>query len=160
MERIMLTPAQELAHAYLIAAKAHLNQLDKGDRPYILHPIKVADKLHTDDFQKMAIGVLHDAVEDGDVTYQELYDLGFSERVINGVRAMTRIPGQSQEEYEEIVLANPDAVDVKIEDIDHNSRLTRLKGLRDKDFERSKKYVKFYVRLKAKQKENRLKGIL
>jgi len=152
----MLTPAQELSTAVLVAAQAHLTQLDKGGVPYILHPIKVAHKLHTDDYQKMAIAILHDAVEDGGVTYQQLREMGFSERVIAGVKAMTRIPGQTQAEYEEQVLANDDAIDVKIEDIDHNSRMIRLKGIRDKDFARAVKYQKFYVRLQAARKERKM----
>lgn len=65
-------------------------------------------------------------------------------------------PGQTQEEYEEQVLANDDAIDVKIEDIDHNSRMIHLKGIRDKDFARAVKYQKFYVRLQAARKERKM----
>lgn len=154
---IMLTPEQELATALYIGSRAHLTQLDKGGVPYFLHPIKVAHKLHTNDYRKMSIAILHDAVEDGGVTYQELRELGFSERVIAGVKAMTRIPSQTQEEYEEQVLANDDAIDVKIEDIDHNSRMIRLKGLRQKDFDRTIKYQKFYVRLQDAKKARSVK---
>ena len=142
----------------MIAAQAHVHQRDKGGVPYILHPIKVMQKLHTNDYQKQAIAVMHDVVEDGGITYHQLRMMGFSTRVIEGTRAMTKVPGQTQEEYELQVLANEDAIDIKMEDLDHNSRMMRLKGLREKDFSRVIKYQKFYARLKE-AKEARARGI-
>lgn len=71
-----LSPGEQLALAVKIAAEAHLNQVDRGGKPYILHPLKVMHYLKTDDMELMVIGVLHDVVEDSDITCQDLLDMG------------------------------------------------------------------------------------
>jgi (p)ppGpp synthase/HD superfamily hydrolase len=65
---------------------------DKGGTPYILRCLKVMYYLKTDDEELQCIGLGHDLVEDTDVTYQLLREMGFSERVITGIRAMTKVP--------------------------------------------------------------------
>ncbi len=52
-------------------------------------------------------------------------------------------------------MANPDAIKVKMADLRHNSDITRLKGIRDKDIERMVKYQKFYLELKESQQDER-----
>jgi (p)ppGpp synthase/HD superfamily hydrolase len=145
----MKTANVVLARAIAIAAQAHVDQFDRAGRAYILHPLKVAHYLRTDDAELMAIAVLHDVVEDTRVTYSELAQAGMSERVIAGVRALTKLPGQTAEEYLEQVKSHPDAVLVKLADLRHNSDIRRLKGLTEKDFLRAQKYMKMYDELKA-----------
>ena len=58
-------------------------------------------------------------------------------------------------EYKLQVMANPDAIKVKMADLRHNSDITRLKGIRDKDIERMVKYQKFYLELKESQQDER-----
>ena len=53
-----------LARAIEIAASAHRNQVDKGGKPYILHPIRVMMSLNSED--EKIVGVLHDVVEDSE----------------------------------------------------------------------------------------------
>ncbi|ADP02616.1 conserved hypothetical protein [Salmonella phage PVPSE1] len=149
----VLTPAQELALAIKIAAEGHLNQKDKGGNPYILHPLKVMHYLKTDDFQLMAIAVLHDVLEDTDVTAADLVILGFSNRVEDAVVLLTKTPNQTPEEYFQGIASNYDAVRVKLADLRHNSDVRRLKGLTDKDLLRVRKYHGMYLRL-TKMKEH------
>lgn len=147
-----LTPAQELALAIKIAAEAHLNQKDRGGNPYILHPLKVMHYLKTNDFQLMAIGVLHDVLEDSDMIAADLVMLGFSNRVVGGTVTLTKVEGQTEEEYVEGIIKNYDTILVKLADLRHNSDVRRLKGLTDKDLLRVRKYHNMYVRLtKAKE---------
>lgn len=129
---------------------------DKGGKPYILHCLAVMHKLRTDDEERMCIGVGHDLVEDTGTTYQELRELGFSERVIDGIRCLTKVPGETPEEYALKVLSNDDAILVKLRDLEHNSDIRRLKGLREKDFQRLQKYQILYARLKAAAQEKGL----
>ena len=82
-----------------MATNAHAEQMDKGGNPYILHPLAVMALLNTDDEELQCIALLHDAVEDTKTTYKELRDAGMSERVILGVRAMTKQRGQTFDEY-------------------------------------------------------------
>lgn len=84
-----------LGKAIVIATNAHAGQYDKGGKPYILHPLTVLHKLKTDDEELQCIGVMHDLFEDTNTTVDDLRAEGFSERVINGVLALTKMPGQS-----------------------------------------------------------------
>ncbi|UYL85010.1 hypothetical protein pEaSNUABM55_00237 [Erwinia phage pEa_SNUABM_55] len=143
-----LNPAQELALAIKLAAEGHLNQKDKGGNPYILHPIKVMHYLKTDDYQLMAIGVMHDLLEDTDMIAADLVLLGFSQRVISGVIYLTKKPDQSPDEYLNGILSSYDAIRVKLCDLRHNTDVRRLKGIGHKDLLRIQKYHDMYVRLK------------
>ncbi|AUS02932.1 HD domain protein [Vibrio phage 2.275.O._10N.286.54.E11] len=143
-----MNQATQLAIAISLASEGHKDQFDKGGNPYILHPLKVMHKLKTDDFELMQIAVMHDLIEDTDMTYARLRELGFSERVIEGLKPLTKVPGITNEEYEVGICKNYDSIRVKMEDVRHNMDARRLKGLSDKDFSRMQKYQKLYVRLK------------
>lgn len=137
-----------LAKAIALASDKHMGQLDKGGMPYILHPLKVMHYLKTDDMELMAIAVLHDIIEDCDVTYKDLRDLGMNDRVIAGVTALTKVPGETHDEYFTKVKACQDAIRVKMADLRHNSDIRRLKGVTEKDIRRIEKYHKMYKELK------------
>jgi (p)ppGpp synthase/HD superfamily hydrolase len=143
-----MTPSSMLARAIALAATAHQDQTDKAGRPYILHTLKVMHYLRSDDDELMAIAVLHDVVEDTHITYADLRAAGLSERVVAGVQSMTKQRGQTTEEYLDQVLANPDAVRVKMADLRHNSDIRRLKGVTQKDIQRIEKYNRMYEDLK------------
>ena len=83
----------------VIATNAHAGQFDRGGAPYILHPLKVMHYLKSDDEELMCMALGHDVIEDTAVTYQDLRDAGISERVIAGIRALTKQPGQTYDEY-------------------------------------------------------------
>lgn len=139
-----------LSNMLVIATNAHAGQFDRGGKPYILHVLKVMHYLKTDDEELQCIAVGHDIIEDTDVTYQELWDAGISKRVIEGITALTKLRGQTLEEYKEGVFANRDAMLVKMCDLRHNSDIRRLKGITQKDFERMQKYHQFYLELKER----------
>lgn len=142
-----------LETAIRLAMEAHEGQFDKGGHPYILHPLKVMHYLKTDDVELMAIAVLHDAIEDNKkFTYRRLREEGMSDRVINGVRALTKIAGETHDEYKQRVAANKDAVKVKKCDLRHNSDIRRLKGITEKDIARTAGYHIFYMELDALDK--------
>jgi (p)ppGpp synthase/HD superfamily hydrolase len=139
-----------LATMLVIVTNAHDGQFDKGGAPYILHPLKVMHYLKSDDEELMCIALGHDVIEDTSVTFKDLRDAGISERVIAGIRAMTKQPGQTLEEYKEQIFASPDAMKVKMADLRHNSDIRRLKGVTEKDIARMAKYHQFYLEIKAK----------
>ena len=146
---IVLTPAQVLAYAIAFASDRHSRQTDKAGVPYILHTLKVMHYLRSDDYELMAIAVLHDVIEDTKATYEDLQALGMTARVIAGVGAMTKLPGQTTNGYLSQVLLNPDAVLVKMADLRHNSDIRRLKGVTEKDIRRVEKYNKMYEELRS-----------
>ena len=103
--------------------------------------------LEAQDEELQCIALGHDIVEDCDVTYTQLRELGFTERVIEGIRCLTKVPGETYEEYKLKVKGNTDAVRVKIADLRHNTDVRRLKGLSDKDINRMQRYFQFYMEL-------------
>lgn len=144
---------QMLSAAIKFAAVQHDGQFDKQGAPYLLHVLKVMHYLKTDEEELNCIAVLHDVVEDTGATYQDLRAIGMSERVIDGVRILTKLPGQTKEEYLELVLSNPDTRKVKKCDLRHNMDIRRLKGFSDKDAVRLKKYSWMYSMIEEKEKE-------
>ena len=137
----------QLAKMLVYATVGHDGQFDKGGKPYILHPLKVMHYLKTDDEELMCIALGHDLIEDAGWTAKAFLDEGFSERVVAGIVAMTKVKGESYEDYKARVKASPDAVLVKMADLRHNSDIRRLKGVTEKDLARTKKYHEFYLEL-------------
>ncbi len=131
----------------VLATNKHAGQYDKGGLPYILHPLKVMYYLKSTDEELQCIALGHDLVEDTDVTYAELKALGFTDRVIDGIRCLTKERGETYEEYKAKVKSNPDAVKVKKCDLRHNTDIRRLKGVTEKDLARISRYQMFYHEL-------------
>lgn len=132
-----------LSSAIRIATAAHDGQYDRGGMPYILHPLKVMHYTKSTDEEILCIAVLHDVVEDSSITWSDLREVCMSERVIAAVRALTKIPGQSYDEYREAVFSNRDAMLVKLADLRHNTDIRRLKGVTVRDRERMARYHEF-----------------
>mgnify|MGYP000935049592 CR=1 FL=1 len=130
-----------LAIAIKFASEKHVEQTDKGGKAYILHPIRMMMRLRTNDDELMAIAVLHDVVEDCKVTFDDLKSIGMTDRVVDGVRALTKQSGETYEQFIERLSSNRDAMIVKREDLRDNSDITRLKGISDKDIARIEKYM-------------------
>lgn len=134
----------------VIVTNAHSGQFDRGGAPYILHPLKVMHYLKSDDEELMCMALGHDVIEDTATTYRDLREAGISERVIDGIRALTKVPGLTYEEYKESVFASEDAMRVKLADLRHNTDIRRLKGVTEKDIARMAKYHLFYMEIKAR----------
>lgn len=127
-----------------IAADAHEGMTDRGGMPYILHPLTVMHSLETEDEELMCIALGHDLIEDTSVTYDDLRAAGMSERVIGGIRALTKVPGMPYDEYRAMVLSSVDAMRVKLADLRHNTDIRRLRVVTEKDFARLARYRAFY----------------
>ena len=140
-----------LDKAIALTAEKFEGKFDKGGQPYILHCLHVMNAVcpNQDDHELMCIAVMHDLVEDTDVTLGDLYALGFSQRVVSGVDCMTHRGGEDyMDVYIRRIALNPDTRLVKRYDLDHNSQMMRMKGLREKDFRRIEKYHRAYAYLK------------
>ena len=88
---------QLLSLAIKVATEAHEGQLDKGGNPYILHPQAVAASL--DNTENKIVAYLHDVIEDTDVTLDKLEKLGFTYRIVNSVRILTKSKDVSYDDY-------------------------------------------------------------
>lgn len=137
-----------LSKAILVAAIFHDGQYDKSGEPYLTHCLKVLHYLKADDEELQCIAVLHDIVEDTVIELSHLSDYGFSERITNGVFALTKQKDENYDDYIDRVMQNPDAVKVKMCDLRYNMDIRRLKSVTDKDMKRIEKYAKAYQKLK------------
>lgn len=137
-----------LGKAIAIAAQAFANTKDKGGRPYILHCIYVMNSVrHLGDLA-MICAILHDLIEDcPDWSYERLTKEGFSEEVIVILQLLTHRPETSYDDYIKAIAIHPIAKEIKKRDLEHNSKITRLKGLRKKDIDRLEKYMRAYIYL-------------
>lgn len=136
-----------LSKAIALAAKVFEGKNDKGGKPYIMHCIRVMNGVNQNDPELMQIAILHDVIEDSDYTINDLMTLGFSKRVISALVLLTHRQEVPYEDYIRAIASNKDAVAVKLSDLKDNSDITRLKGLRKKDFDRLEKYSKAFVHL-------------
>jgi len=136
-----------LGLAIEIAVTAHAGQVDKGGRPYILHPLWVMDKVRHLGDNYMIVAILHDVVEDSSWTIEELVRIGFSQDTMYALSLLTHTKGVSYDDYIKVISTDPIAKAVKLRDLEHNTKVTRLKGLRKKDFDRLEKYHRAYTYL-------------
>lgn len=81
-----------LERAIALAASSHAGQVDKAGAPYILHPLRVLDRVRHLDLDTQVAAVLHDVVEDTPVTLRELAGHGFSPRAVAAIDALTKRP--------------------------------------------------------------------
>lgn len=133
-----------------VAVRYHCGLYDKGGKPYILHAFYVMNALMYDP-ELATIGVLHDVIEDSNLTIEYFINLGYTQRVIDGLILLTHNPEDTYQEYIDKIATSYDAIRVKRKDLEHNSLITRLKGSRPKDLERIKKYHDAFIFLgKAK----------
>lgn len=128
------------------ALNAHTGQTDRLGNPYILHPLHLMAQMDTEEEQMTA--VLHDVVEDTDITLADLQDMGLPEAVITAVALLTHdkeaVP---YDVYVDRLKPNPIARKVKLADLRHNMDIRRLPKVREEDMPRMEKYRKAWIAL-------------
>jgi len=115
--------------AIRIAYKAHEGVLDKSGIPYILHPVHLAEQM-SDEYTTIA-ALLHDVVEDTDITLDDLRQEGFPAEVLEAIRLLTHGEGVPYMEYVAAIKENPIAKAVKLADLRHNMDQSRFAGSDD-----------------------------
>ena len=129
----------DLQRALEIAIEAHKGSKDKGGNNYILHPLRVMLSMNT--YDEMIVAVLHDVIEDTRWSFEDLEKEGFSNKIILGLRSVTK--KSDKEKYENFIQRakrNDFGRKVKISDIRDNLDVSRLKLITEKDKNRLKKY--------------------
>ena len=107
------------------AYDAHHGQVDKAGVPYILHPFHVAQSM--EDEISCCVALLHDVLEDTDVTFDQLAAV-FPPEVMDALKLLTHAKDTPYEDYVRAIRTNPIAVTVKLADIAHNSDQSRMAG--------------------------------
>ncbi|MBP3306873.1 MAG: GTP pyrophosphokinase [Anaerotignum sp.] len=139
-----------LERAKRLAEHAHQGQRDKGGHPYIRHPMRVMQHCETE--EEKIVAVLHDVIEDTEVTLEELKKEGFSEEIRNTLVCLTHREGEGYMEYIERICQNPLAVRVKYADLQDNMDLSRIPNPTEKDYARLEKYQKAKARIEEAMK--------
>jgi len=128
----MTKKAMKLAYA------AHKGQLDKGGTPYIFHPIHIAEQM--DDEETTIVALLHDVVEDTEITLDRIRQEGFAQNVVEAIALMTHDSSISYLDYVRSLKNNSIAAAVKLADLKHNSDRSRLATVDGEAAKRLDKY--------------------
>ena len=130
------------------------NDTDKGGRPYFLHLLYVYSNVFTID--EKVVALLHDVIEDKDVTKEDLLDIGFPLKIVSDVEILTRVKPKDYNDYIDDIVnkGSKEALEVKLADLKNNIDLTRIKNPTVKDYERvEKRYMPSYEKILNKLKE-------
>jgi len=126
-----------LKKAYVFAAKAHKGQIRRSGEPYLSHPLEITNMLAEMNLDKitLAAGLLHDVLEDSDVTALEVKEVFGKEiaDLVEGVTKISRVQESSPEARQaesirKIILAMTD--DLRIIFIKLADRIHNLKTLK------------------------------
>ena len=130
------------------------NDTDKGKMPYMLH-IEYVYR-HVSSMEEKIVALLHDVIEDKDVTGNDLLEVGFPKKIVDDVVIITR---KKKEEYNDYIAnliknGSKEALRVKLADVENNMDLTRIQNPTVKDYERVKKrYIPTHEKLLNRLKE-------
>lgn len=136
----MITAQNILDEAIRIATKAHEGQTDKGGSSYIHHPLRVMSNVYS--MEEKITAVLHDVVEDTNISFYDLEHKGIPKVCIEALRLLTHDKDIPYMDYIKTISPNPIARAVKIADLKDNSDLSRLQNVKQKDIDRVDKYTK------------------
>jgi (p)ppGpp synthase/HD superfamily hydrolase len=129
-----------LEKAISLAAAAHAGQLEKNDRPYILHPLRVMMSVVGSGASTQIAAVLHDVVEDTPTTLADLRAAGLSADILEAIAILTHDKSTDYFTYIRAAAANPIARAVKRADLQDNMDLSRIPEPGEKDFARIRRY--------------------
>lgn len=117
-----------IAKAYAIAVDSHAGVKRKSGEVYLNHPLRVAKKLQELGFndEVVAVALMHDAVEDSNLTLSQLRRKGFNDRIVTGVDSVTKREGEEYPETIERAKNHPLGRPVKLADNGDNSSEEQL----------------------------------
>lgn len=115
-------PEELVKLAESIAREAHTGAIRKfgadKDKPYIVHPERVAAKL---DYPVLkAAGWLHDVVEDTKITFQDLLDRGIWPEVVDILKYVTKKEGENYKDFMVRISRSKFAMQLKKADLEDN----------------------------------------
>lgn len=124
------------------------DKVDKGGYPYSIHLLTVYSRV--DDYMEKVCALLHDIVEDSDVTVEELKEIGFTDEIVEIVNILTKKKGEVYTDYIDRIIksGNVHAMNIKLADLSHNMETDRIKNPTVEDFDRlHKKYEPAYNKI-------------
>ncbi len=134
-----------------IVSRIFDDKVDKGGLPYQIHLFKVYRGVN--DYNEKICALLHDTVEDTDVTYDDLLEIGFPQEIIDIITILTKVKGEDYQHYIDRIVDsnNIHAMNIKLSDLTHNMDLKRIINPTVNDYERvNKRYAPAYEKIKNK----------
>ena len=125
--------------ALKLCFEAHRDQTDKSGMPYVFHPFHLAEQM-TDEYT-VTVALLHDVVEDTDITFEDITGMGFPAEVTDALKLLTHDDAVEYMDYVAKIKHNPIAKAVKLADLSHNSDTSRLDSVDEKALKRVEKYA-------------------
>lgn len=136
----------ELQRAIDVAVAAHRSAEDPPGEPYILHPMRVM--LRFEERRLQTVAILHDTIERGGVSADDLRAAGMSKAVVRAVELLTHRDGVSYADYV-IKLANDSlARAVKIADLLDNADLRYVDVRADKPKKSRRRVLRYALSYK------------
>lgn len=129
-----------LDKAAQICVTRHAGQRDKMNCAYFQHPMRVAMRCRTD--EEKIVALLHDTIEDTDVTPEYLIEQGFPQHIVDGILSVTKREGETYEDFVKRAKQNPIGRIVKIHDLEDNLDVLRLDEVSPEMAVRYSKYLK------------------
>jgi ppGpp synthetase/RelA/SpoT-type nucleotidyltranferase len=142
-----------IQNAIKLAAQAHCYQVDKAGVPTFFHLAYVASRGHNE--EERVCGLLHDLMEDTDITAQDLLDAGYSASIVAALELLARREDEVYSDYIERLSHNTLARKVKMVDLEHNMQIARISNPTEEDLERVICYrqaLAFLTRVGRKEK--------
>lgn len=136
------TDPPSIEDALALALSFHAGQKDRSGSPYILHLCRVMLKFKAVELRIIAL--LHDIIEDTEVTLERLLDLGYHPLLVAAIDTLTRRPNEDYDCYIERCNNNVNARMVKIVDLEDHLRHSNEGGL---PFDMVLRYMNAYKRL-------------
>ena len=129
-----------LERAIKLAQKYHKGQFDKGGNPYIEHLLRVMEGVES--INEKVLAVLHDVLEDCDVSRDKLINDGIPEYLVEKLEVLCKGKNEKYFDYIDRIKVDQLTINVKLSDLEDNMNLKRLKEVTDKDMKRLEKYQK------------------
>lgn len=123
-----------------ICVSKHKGQTDKAGQAYILHPMRVAMSCAND--AERIVALLHDTVEDTDVTPEYLLAEGFPKYIVDAILSVTKRDGEAYDEFIKRCALNPIGRQVKLRDLEDNMNVLRLNEVSEDMGRRLTKYIR------------------
>lgn len=136
-----------LERAIKLAEKYHKGQFDKGGNPYIEHPLRVMENVES--IEEKVLAVLHDVLEDCDVSKDQLIKAGIPEHLVEKLEILCKGKNEKYFDYIDRIKTDQSTINVKLSDLNDNMNLKRLKEVTEKDINRIEKYKKAKVILET-----------
>ncbi len=155
---LLLSCDNLLEKSIKVAEKVFARKVDKGGNPYMIHLLSVSYFMENE--LDKTVAILHDILEDTEVTKEELKEFGYPNEVLDAVEILTRKDKEDYSVYIERIISsdNLTALNVKLYDLKNNMDISRIKNPTPKDFERIEtRYRKSYIKIENKLNEMRNK---